>query len=371
MKTLSLNFFLMFFFLLAFGSAFADDDDKDDKNLFSGKVAVEAGTYQPAGGALSPYQYSYLDLESHLDLLPGLSLGLETQATAQNAGVPMLPSEPEFTVKNLVNLEWENAESDDQGNIYSLELEKAFLHWTSGILDVTAGLFKPYWGIAAFYRPTDYYFPLLPLQWLTDEPLGSEGLDASCFLLDDLSIEGAVRWLEGGTSEEVIRLVDKGIGISVTPSFAWLSGRNGFGLEVAGTFPDFKVYGEGVDWFYGDGTTQVEWTAGLSTANKGIVYTAEVFRDQTGRILGDFSDRLGESTYIYLSAQGSLSTQWKITPSLVTPLEGGPFLLWPKVAWKFASPWEAAFQAQFPLGNWSGPLDLVPGRAGISISYSF
>ena len=367
MKTRPVHFFIWFGVLAVLtGPTWGQEDEK---NIFSGKISVEAGTYQPSGGGLSPYLYSHLMMESHPDLLPGLSLGLAAQANWQAATVPMFSSEPEFPVKDLVDLDWANSDSPD--NIYSLKLDQAFLHWTSGSLDVTAGLFKPQWGTAAFFRPTDYFFPNPPLVWFRDVPLGSEGLDATCFLFDDLSVEGAARWLEGGTTEGVLRLVDKGIGISVTPSFAWLSGRNGFGLEMAGTFPDFKVYVEAVDWFYGDGNARVEWTAGLSTANKGIVYTAEVLRDETGRILGDFSDRLGEATYVYLSAQGSLFTRWKVTPSLVTPLEGGPFLFWPKVSWTFATPWEAAFQAQFPLGNWNGPLDLYPGRAGLSISYSF
>ena len=218
--------------LMVCGPVLADEDD--EKELFTGKISVEGGTYQVPGGTLTPYQYSHLDLESHVDIAPGLSLGLEAQANAQDAQVPMIPSEPEFErTKNLVHLEWENSEADDAGDIYSAELEQVSLRWTQGSLDLKAGLFKPDWGVTSFYRPTDYFYPQPPLVWLRDEPLTSEGLDASCFLFDDLSVEGAVRWLEGGTSEEVLRLVDKGIGISVTPSFAWMAGRNGFGLDAS------------------------------------------------------------------------------------------------------------------------------------------
>lgn len=356
--------------LLGAGAARADDDD-DGKKIISGTLSVEGGATQPRGGGLSAYQYSYLDLESFPDITPGLSLGLEADATAQNAAVPMPPSEPEFEgVKNYIHLECENADADDQGDIYSLELEQAYLHWAEGPLDVKAGLFKPDWGSAQFYRPTDYFYPLQPLQWLTNEPLSSEGLDASCFLLDNLSLEGATRVLEGSATEGVLRFINKMIGLTVVPSAAWLTGRNAFGLELVASLPMMQIRLEGTDWLYADQHTAADWDAGFSTTHEGIKYSCEVLRDATGDILGMFSDSGSQGTYVFLSAEDAFFSQWKASPGLVVPLEGGPFLFWPKLTWDFAPQWQAGFQGQILLGNWKGPLDLYPGRAGVSLAYS-
>ncbi len=348
------------------------DDDDSGKKVISGTLAVEGGATQPTESGLSAYQYSYLDLESHPDLAPDLSLGLEADAIAQNSAVPMLASEPEFEgVKNLIHLEWENAEADDQGEIYSLELQQASLAWTAGSLELKGGLFKPQWGSSLFYKPTDYFYPLPPLQWLTDEPLSSEGANATCFLFDDLSLEGAARVLKGGQTEGVARLVNKMIGLTVTPSAAWLTGRNAFGLELVASLPTVQIRLEGTDWLYADQHTAANWIIGFSTNHEGVQYSAEILRDGTGEILGMFSDSGNQGTYVFLKAEGAFFSQWKASPGLVVPLEGGPFLFWPKVGWNFAPQWELGFQGQVLLGNWKGPLDLYPGRAGVSLAYSF
>jgi hypothetical protein len=361
---------LLGFFFPALQPLRAAEDD-DDAQILSGKISAEGGAFQMPGSSLSAYQYSRLSLESHQDLFSGLSYGLEGEADWQSSGKPMPPSEPEYPVENVFNLETDNYASETGTNNYFLELERAYFHLATGRLDLTAGLFKPQWGYSYFYRPTDYFFPLPPLQWQGEEALGSEGLDAICFLFDDLSLEGAVRWLEGGDAEGVIRLVDKGIGITVTPSLALMTGREGLGLEAVGTFPTVQVRVEGVDWLYPDGHSASNWNLGFSTSREGVKYTAEFLRDETGEILGGYSNGLLQTTYAFLSAEGKFFDQWKAAPALVAPLEGGPFLFWPRASWDFEPSWELGFQAQWIIGNWAGPLDLYPGRTGVSLAYSF
>ncbi len=346
-------------------------EDEDETQILSGQISAEGGSFQTPGNSLSAYQYSRLSLGSHQDLFSGLSYGLEGEAGWQTSGKPMPPSEPEYPVENVLNLETDNDDSEAGTNHYLLELERAYLHLATGRLDVTAGLFKPQWGYSYFYRPTDYFFPLSPLQWQGEEPLGSEGLDATCFLFDDLSLEGAARWLEGGTANGVLKLVDKGIGITFTPSLAWMTGRNGFGLEAVGTFPTVQVRLEGVDWLYPDGHTASNWNLGVSTSHEGVKYTAEFLRDETGEILGNYSNQVVPATYAFMSAGGSVTGQSKATLALVAPLEGGPFLFWPKASWDFEPSWELGFQAQWLIGAWQGPMDLYPGRTGVSLAYSF
>ncbi len=341
----------------------ADEDEK----AFSGELRVEGGSFQAPGTDLSAYQISRLELESHLDVAPNFTMALEGDAKWQASTATTPPPEPEFPVGNLIPVEISNS----NGPFYSFELYQASLHFTSGRLDVTGGLFKPNWGSSHFYKPTDYFFPIQPLQWQKDPPESSDGLDATFFLFDDLSLEGAGRLLDGGNGEWVLRLVNKGIGITVTPSFVSMLGRNGMGVELSGTFPDFQLRVEGVDWLFPDGTARAEWVAGVSTLRQGIAYSVEIYRDETGGVLGDFSAGTVNATYFYTSIEKTFPGDWKISPALVKGIEGGPFLFWPKASWGFEKSWELDVQGQLKIGTVPGPLALVPNRLGLSITYSF
>jgi hypothetical protein len=342
----------------------------DEVGGFSGKLSLEGGGTQAPSSALETDSYYRLFLRDEEDLVPEFSVDLAGEANWQTLVSPAQIPWPLYPRDNVLKLESDNFTTNNGSDLFAIQLDRANLRWASGSLDITAGLFKPKWGSSYFYRPTDYFFPLEPLTWQADEPLGSEGLDASCFLFDDFSLEGATRWLKNGDGEEVLRLVNKGIGLTVTPSAAWMIGRNGFGLELEGTFPTLQVMLEGVDWLYPDGHTAANWTAGLSTTHEGVKYTAEVLRDQTGEILGVYSDQAPPATYVFISAEGKFFEQWQAAPALVAPLEGGPFVFWTKISWAFAPQWQAGFQAQVLLGNWKGPLDLYTGRAGVSLTYS-
>jgi hypothetical protein len=357
---------LLGIFLFLTSCAWAGQDD-----IFSGKISLESGVQQGPGEGLSLYQFSRLMVESHNEVLPSLTLGLSGEGDWQASSVGLAPSWPTYPVRNLLNTEVDNQASGNGTEPYSLRLSRAYFSWTSGPLEINAGLRSFDWGSSYFYRPTDYFYPLSPLIWTRDQSLGSDALQASCYLFDFLSAETAVRWLQGGKSEWVARLVNKGIGITVSPSFADMSGRNGLGLELNGTFPEFQVRLEGVDWMDADGHASVNWIAGLSTVHDGMKYTAEVLRDSNGEILGNETDRLPQATYVFLSMTGLLWKEWKVSPALVAPLEGGPVLFWPKLSWGFSQQWEAGFQAQLMMGNWKGPLDLYPGRAGLSLGYLF
>ena len=229
-------------------------------------------------------------------------------------------------------------------------MDRAALKWCSGPLEVTGGLQAPDWGTSLFYRPTDYFFPLSPLAWQRDEPLGSEALDASCFLFDFLSVEGAARWLSGDRTEGVIRLVDKGIGIGVSPSLAILSGRNGAGLELSGTFPEFQVRFEGVDWFYANGSSQWEGIGGLSTVKGQVTYNLEFYRDGTGTVLGNSSTGPSATTYLFASVEGPFPAKWWTYLSLLKSVDGGPLLAWTRIRWSLGGPFTLSLQAWLPLG---------------------
>ncbi len=348
---------------LSFSPCWGEEEGK----AFSGEISVEPGIFQGSDCQTGVYQFSRFELESHQDLITSLSYGFEGQAEWQTSSILMNPPDHDFGVENILPFEVK----DENGGFFSMELYQASLKFAQGPVEFTAGLFKPSWGSSRFYKPTDYFYPLQPLQWNMEIFQGSEGLDAKSFLFDDLSLEGAVRWLEDWNSEWVLKLVNKGIGITATPSFARLLNKNAMGLELSGTFPDFQLRAEGVDWFFNDGSAKAEWTIGISTVRKSIAYTLEILRDETGTILGGVSAGAPNATYLYTSMEKTFQGDWKISPALVKGFEGGPFLFWPKASWGFAPSWELELQGQVKLGTVPGPLSLVQNRLGISTAFSF
>ncbi len=360
------NIALLFCLLLASSSVWAQEDLS-----FSGQIAEESGLTQIPPSSLQPYQYSRLLLQSRGDLDSEFSWSLEGEAGQQFSKLSQSPAWLAYPSQNIVNLELDNAATSSNTSYQMARFDRAFLKWTSGRWEITAGLQTFDGGTAYFYRPTHYFNPLPPLAWITDEPLGNEGFNVNCFLLDDLSVEASARWLADGHSEGIFRLIDKGIGISITPSFAWLEGRNGAGLELSGTFPDFQVRLEGVNWFYPDNSSRLEWIAGLSTLIQGTKLTLEGLRDATGEALGEWISTGFDSFYIFASAQRDFSGQWQPVPALVKSLDGGPFLLWPKVSYHLNQSWKLTAQAQWPLGSTQGSLGLMPGRSGLSLAYLF
>jgi hypothetical protein len=337
----------------------------------SGQLTEEGGVAQTSASPLQPYQYSRLLLQSRGDLNPEFSWSLEGEASQQFSGMAQSPTWLTYTSQNIVNLETDSSTASSNTSYQMARFDRAFLKWTSGRWEITGGLQAFDSGTAFFYQPTHYFNPLPPLAWITDEPLGSEGLNVNCFLLDDLSVEASVRWLADGNSEWVARLVNKGIGISITPSFARMEGRNGAGLELSGTFPDFQVRLEGVNWFYPDNSSQLEWIAGLSTLVQKTKLTLEGLRDATGEALGGWAISNPGSFYFFASAQTDFSGQWQAAPALVKSLDGGPLLLWPKVLLSLNSAWKLTAQAQWPLGSANGSLGLVPSQTGLSAAYLF
>src|SRR5271163_2318149 len=275
------NTILLFCLLLPVSSVWAQEDLS-----LSGQAVEEAGLAQTPQSSLRPYQYSRLLLQSHGDLDSEFSWSLEGEAAQQFSGMAQPPTWLTYASQNIVNLEIDNSTASSNTSYQLARLDRAFLKWTSGRWEITGGLQAFDGGTAYFYQPTHYFNPLPPLAWITDESLGNEGLNVDFFLLDDLSVEGSVRWLADGSSEWSDRLLNKGIGIGITPSFAWLEGRDGAGLELSGTFPDFQVRLEGVNWFYSNGASRLEWIAGLSTLVQGTKLTLEGLQDATGEALG-------------------------------------------------------------------------------------
>ncbi len=147
---------------------------------FSGNLSPEGGGTQAPSEAVQTYSYYRLLLQNTGNLDQEFSYALAGEANWQTFTSPAQLSWPLYPQANALKLETDNIATSGGNDLYNLQADRAYLHWASGPLEMTAGLFKPNWGSSYFYRPTDYFFPLSPLQWDRDEPLASEGADATC-----------------------------------------------------------------------------------------------------------------------------------------------------------------------------------------------
>ncbi len=335
--------------------------------LFSGQLSTEAGIIHPADSAANSYQSSRALLKAHEEFENGLSWALEGQADQQTASNALPANWLLYPANNRFQLEADDTTASFSGSFNMARLDRAYLKWVSGPLELTAGLQSFDNGSSNFYSPTHYFNPVPVLAWEPDIPLGSEGVNANCFLFDDLSLEGSVRWLADGNSEEVFRLIDRGIGITLTPSFALLEGRDGIGLELSGTFPDFQVRFEGVNWIYANNTDLFEWVGAVSTLIDKTKVSLQCLQDATGGALGPWQGSLPGIFYLFASAQRDLTAQWRLEATGVQPLNGGPFLFWPQVSWAFEPEWKLRFQAQWRSSN----VIYAQDQAGLSVDYSF
>jgi hypothetical protein len=356
------KFFLIGFFVAVVSSAWGQED-----LLLSGEVRGEAGVADQ-NRQLGRYEFSRVLVRGKQDLNSDLSWTLEGEAAQQTSPNAVGVSWPVYSTMNRLSLE-----GDDTSNAQApamARLDRAFVKWTSGRLEVTAGLQSFDNDSPNFYSPTHYFDPLPILSWFMDEPLGSEGARADCFLFDDLSLEGSTRFLSDGTTEWTARLIDRGIGIALTPSFAHLENRDGAGLELSGTFPDFQVRFEGADWFQG-GAGQFEWVAALSTVIERTKFSFESLQDALGGALGPGIDSTPGGFYFFASTGRDITAQWHTEMALLEALPGGSFLFWPKADWAFETNWKLRFQAQWWLGTGQAPAQNAPGITGLSMAYSF
>lgn len=337
---------------------------------FGGSLNFQTG-FHDQGGPLSYFQVTRFLIDRRDELAPDLTLGTGGEADWLADQNPLAVPWPEQGAANLVDLEWNNFDSTDGINYETLRLNRMNLQWASGGFETTLGLQAFDWGSGHFYQPTRYFDPLSPLVLAREEPEGSEGADASYFLFDDLSLEGAVRFLSGGAAEWVIRLPNQGIGFSATPSFARLSGRDGIGWDASLTFPTFQARFEGTRWAFSGGAGVLETVAGLSTVLDSSALVLEWLHDGTGEAVGRFSNRAPDADYVFFSWERPLGKNWKILPVLVKSMEGGPLLFWPKVRWDFAEDWEFGLESQVGIGCSPGPLALNPDRVLMEVGVHF
>lgn len=340
--------------------------------LLSGTMRLEAGMAHSAGDRAAGSLSGYLLLEAPWDLSETLALRLSGES-----GVGSLPSwlpSPwlEFPVRNRWDLE-----TVGQGDGRSFaRLSRASLAWAAGGTEIEAGMLDPDWGIAKFHRPTDVFFPLEPFAWDRSHPLASQGFRAKRHLFDDLSLEAAGRFLEGGLDEWVLRLEDKSVAYRVVPSYLRSGEWNHLGLELSLVLPDLRLWGEGfcrLEALYPDQAfiERFETALGASTVQDGATFTLEAFKDGTGRILGHLSADRRDAAYFFASVEKGNPAEWDVFFALVKSTCGGPFLLWPKWGTGFGQGWRFEMQAQLPVGEGDGALALMDGRMTASLTRTF
>lgn len=334
------------------------------------RLDFETG-FQSPKNSISYFQAARLLLDRKDEIVDGLELNLGGEflwLAGENSPPPPwpVPGKPGW-----IPVEWNHFNGDDGVNDDSLRLSRLSLKENVDGFQVVAGLQTFDWGSGYFDRPTDYFNPLSPLALMRQEPLGSEAVDLSQFLFDDLSVEATGRVLAGGSAEWVLRLPDRGIGFWVVPSFVHLADRQGAGLEGVMTFPVFQVRLEAVRWTRDLGSVAVEAEMGLSTRWQDSDLRLEWLRDGTGTALGEFSTENPSADYFYFSIRRALDRNWTLAPALVKSPDGGPFLFWPRLVLDFHRGWQFSLEGQMAFAFQEGPLAGNPDRLFLSMAYVF
>ena len=340
------------------------------------RLDFQTGLQDPAGHT-GYFQATRLLLDRRDSLSDDLDLNVGAEALWWVQGPQGPPADslhlpwPEAAAPNWIPVEWNNFNDSDGVNFEVLRLTRLNLRESFDGFEAQAGLQAFDWGQGHFFKPTDYFNPLAPLSFWNEEPLGSEALDLSQALFDDLGVEAAARLTEGGDAEWVIRLPNRGIGFLAVPSFARLVGRDGLGLEGYVTFPTFQIRAEAVRWVLSSGEVEVEALAGISTRVDDGDLSLEWLKDGTGEALGAFSTQAPSADYFYFSLSRALGKRWTLAPALVKSPEGGPFLFWPKLVLNFGTGWEFSLEAQVSAAFGAGPLAAHSDRFLLGVSYEF
>ncbi|MGH7740262.1 MAG: hypothetical protein ACREL1_08970 [bacterium] len=334
------------------------------------RLDFETGFQAPKSSA-SYFQATRLLLDRQDEILDGLTFnwgGEFLWLAGENAPKPPWPDSGK---PNWIPVEWDHFNGNDGVDDASLRFSRLSLKENVDGFQAVAGLQAFDWGSGRFDRPTNYFNPLSPLAMMRQEPMGSEAVDLSQFLFDDLSVEAAGRLLAGGAAEWVLRLPDRGIGFWVVPSFAHLMDRQGVGLEGAATFPVFQARLEAVRWTENSDPAAFEVEMGLSTRWQDSDLCLEWLRDSTGEALGGFSTGNPTADYFYFSLRRALDQNWTLAPALVKSWNGGPFLFWPRVVLDFHRGWQFSLEGQVAFAFQEGPLAANPDRLFLALADTF
>ena len=340
------------------------------------RLDFQTGLQDPSG-PLGYFQATRLLLDRKDPLSEDLDLNVGAEALWWAQGPQGPPANalnlpwPEPGAANWIPVEWNNFNDSDGVNFEVLRLTRLNLRETFDGFEAAAGLEAYNWGLGHFFKPTDYFNPLAPLSFWDEEPLGSEALDLSQTLFDDLSVEAAARLTAGANTEWVLRFPNRGIGFLAVPSFARLSGRDGLGLEGFVTFPTFQIRAEAVRWAFTSGSSAVEALAGVSTRVEDGDLCLEWLKDGTGEALGGFSTRGQSADYFYFSFHRAWDKRFSLDSALVKSPEGGPLLFWPKAVLNFGTGWQFSFEAQVSAAFSQGPLAGHSDRFLLGLAYEF
>ncbi len=340
------------------------------------RLDFQTGLQDPSA-RLGYFQATRLLLDRQDSLSDDLDLNVGAEALWWAQGPQGPPANslnlpwPEPGTPNWVSVEWNNFNDSDGVNFEVLRLTRLNLRENFDGFEAVAGLQTFNWGQGHFFKPTDYFNPLAPLSFWGEAPLGSEGLDLSQALFDDLSVEAAARLTAGAKGEWVIRFPNRGIGFLAVPSFARLAGRDALGLEGYVTFPTFQIRAEAVRWAFAAGGSAVEALAGVSTRVEDGDLCLEWLKDGTGEALGGFSNRNGKADYFYFSLSRALDKRFSLDPAFVKSPEGGPFLFWPKAVLNFGTGWQFSLEARVSAAFSEGPLAVHSDRFLLGLAYEF
>lgn len=267
---------------------------------------------------------------------------------------------------DFLDAQWHHASSSGN-SLLALRLQKAFVAFQRGPWQASAGRVTLSWGESCLARPTALFHAPRFLDVFGDAPVGSDGADASYALGPNTCVEGAARWLHGGEAEWLVRLENKGIGVSGTPLFARLRGREAMGLELSATLKHFQWRLEGT--FLrptGGGPWMPQYVTGLASVLKDFTYGVEFLHDGMGGALGDGGLR---GSFVSLYGVTPDLYRLRFSPTLLKPLDGGGLCLKPALSLDLTKRTVCSLEGLWRAGN--GPLSGVSTRIGLSLARSF
>jgi hypothetical protein len=210
------------------------------------------------------------------------------------------------------------------------------------------------------------------LETFGDPVVGSDGVDLSYAVGANTNLEGAVRFMRGGRAEFVVRVENRGIGVSGTPLFAKREGEDGLGAELSATLKHFQWRLEGMGWHEeGASGRRMEFVTGIYGAFQKFPVGVEFVRDGTGRLLGAGVDTPDKGdNYISMFAETPNIYRFRCSPSLLKSVQGGRWMARPTLTYEFSKRFQMGLDGRWVIGSASGPLAAVPTQWWLSTTVS-
>jgi hypothetical protein len=298
---------------------------------------------------------------------PTWTSGVDVLGTWTASKKPFTAPSSDDGEENILDATWRHASPDD-GVLETIRLQKAYVRYEDGRWQGSAGRTDLSWGEAHTLRPTAVFHAPRLLEAFGDPPMGSDGADASYAIGSNTNLEGAFRVQRGGHVEYVVRVENRGIGVSGTPLFVMREGENGLGLELSATLKHFQWRLEGMAWHFDDTDgRRMEIVTGFYGALHKFPVGVEWVRDGSGQLLGSGSSRPGEeANYFSAFMETPAVYRFRCNPMVLHSTQGGRLFVKPGLLFEATSQLHFTLDGRWMVGTSQGPLAAAPTQLEFS-----